>query len=183
MLSPLVRDIRLKRVARNVRAGSRVLDLACGNGYLSRFLPPSCKYYGVDRIRAADEGRFHGFLAADLLDPSTPKRLLDLLGEPADYVTCAAFLEHIDDPASLVQAYRGVLRPGGQLIGTTPHPRGRHLHDALARIYLCSRSGAEEHEDFLSKADLERVANRAGGTLVSYETFLMGLNQLFVFSF
>lgn len=182
LLSPFVRDLRLRRVAAQIEPQSIVLDLACGNGFLGRFLPAGCRYFGVDRIPAAG-GSFERFVLADLLSPETPQTLRETVGEDVDYITCAAFLEHIDDPAAFLRAYRPLLRESGQVVGTTPHPRGRRLHDTLASVYLCSRSGAAEHERFLSRSDLREIAGSAGGSLERFNTFLFGLNQLFVFSF
>lgn len=39
LLSSLIRDIRLRKVASYVKRGSIVLDIACGNGRLAKFLP------------------------------------------------------------------------------------------------------------------------------------------------
>ena len=179
VLSPLIRDVRLREIARRVPEGTRVLDLACGEGFLRRFLPSSCDYYGVDVLSPTDPEVFTGFLPADLLEQHAPDRILEWLGGPVDIITCAAFLEHIPDPGDLLKRCRVLLEPGGRIIGTTPHPRGRRVHDALARLYLCSRAGAADHEDFLSRTDLVAAAKHAGGHVVTFRTFLLGLNQLF----
>jgi 2-polyprenyl-3-methyl-5-hydroxy-6-metoxy-1,4-benzoquinol methylase len=186
VLSPIIRDIRLKNVAREIGAGKVVLDLACGNLFLERHLPANTRYFGVDRIEANRGGDIRagsGFLNADLLASETPDAIESWMGRKADIITSIAFLEHIKRPEIFVTKYKSLLVPGGKFLGTTPHPRGRHLHDRLARMYLCSRSGADEHEDFLSRHDLEACASAAGGKLTVYRQFLMGLNQLFVFSF
>ena len=161
-----------------------MLDLACGDGFLSRFLPEGCEYYGVDVLTPTDPSVFTQFMSIDLIGEDVPDRILSWLGgKPVDVITCAAFLEHIPDQAEFLRSCRPLLRPGGQLVGTTPHPRGRRVHDNLARIYLCSRAGADDHEDFLSREDLERAAEGAGGRIVAFRTFLFGLNQLFVMRF
>jgi 2-polyprenyl-3-methyl-5-hydroxy-6-metoxy-1,4-benzoquinol methylase len=182
VLSPLIRDIRLKKVAREIEPGKVVLDLACGNLSLARHLPSGSRYFGVDRLQARQAHSQQNFLNADLLDLDTPNQIERWMGQKADVITSIAFLEHIKNPEIFVSTYKSLLVPGGKFIGTTPHPRGRHLHDQLARIYLCSRSGAEEHEDFLTRRDLEECAKAVGGTLSVYRQFLAGLNQLFVFS-
>jgi hypothetical protein len=104
------------------------------------------------------------------------------MGQKAGVITSIAFLEYIKNPENFVSTYKCPRVPGGQFIGTTRHPRGRHLHDQLARIYLSSRSGAKEHEDFLTRRGLEECAKAVGGTLSVHRQFLVGLNQLFVFS-
>lgn len=182
LVSPIIRDLRLRRIAARIAPGSRVLDLACGNGYLRRHLPDGCTYFGVDRL-IPDAGGAFSFLEADLMDPGTAPAIKAWMGEPADFIVCAAFLEHLSQPAELVLRMAPVLKEDGALVGTTPHPRGRNLHDSLARLYLCSRSGAAEHEAFLDRLDLANVAEASGGELMYYRQFLFGLNQLFEFKF
>lgn len=179
-LSPLVRNIRLRQVARRIAPHSLVLDLACGNGWLGPYLPTGCAYYGVDRLTPTAPSRFDGFLPLDLGRDRSFEDIAAWLPRPADVITVAAFLEHIPDPAGFLAKARRLLRPGGSIVGTTPHPRGRSLHDSLARLYLCSRSGAAEHETFLNQSDIARAAVASGGTLSDFDMFLAGLNQVFV---
>ncbi len=180
VLSPWIRSIRLRKVAALIPDGSGVLDLACGAGFLRDWLPPHCKYFGVDRVQPLQLERFTDFLLKDLCDPDLIEVLTEWLLEPVDILTLVAFIEHIQDPQILLKNVQPLLKPNGTVILTTPHPVGRSLHDALASIYLCSRAGAEEHEDFFSQADLEQLATLSGLTLTHYDRFLYGLNQLIV---
>ena len=184
LLSPFIRDIRLRRAASHIKRDSIVLDMACGGGYLSKFLPAGCKYYGVDRVPSPTAVHFTDFLALDLLEENSFDRIQEWLPHKPDYITCIAFLEHIDNPERFIRQCRGLLSMNGRrFIGTTPHPRGRLVHEFLSRIYLCSRHGAEEHEDFLRQKDIERIASTSGGNLAVYSQFLFGLNQLFVIEY
>ena len=183
ILSPIIRNIRLRRVAQHIRKESVVLDLACGAGYLSSFLPSHCTYYGVDRIARPHHDFFDDFLHLDLSTPGSFDTLRQWLPEKPTYITLVAFLEHIKGHASFLAQCKELLDQEGEIVGTTPHPRGRFLHDGLSKLYLCSRSGAEEHEDFLAREDLENIAHAIGGNLKKYRSFLLGLNQLFVVNF
>ncbi|MBZ0110961.1 MAG: class I SAM-dependent methyltransferase [Thermoanaerobaculia bacterium] len=179
VLSPWVRDLRLKRVAALIPPGSTVLDFACGDGFLRQHLPPGCTYLGIDRVAPTTVTPFHRFLSLDLQSEGATEQIAEWLDEPPGIITSIAFLEHISDPGAFLTDFRSLLDRQGRWLGTTPHPRGRRLHDSLSRLYLCSRSGAQEHEDFLDRSDLERIAIASGGTLSRHETFLFGLNQLF----
>ncbi|MGF1527817.1 MAG: class I SAM-dependent methyltransferase [Candidatus Competibacterales bacterium] len=183
LLSPVLRDIRLRQVSFHIEESSTILDMACVAGYLSRFLPVGCRYYGVDRVPASNTNEFTSFLHLDVLANGSFERIRDWLPQSPDYVTCIAFLEHIENPAEFVEKCSRLLASNGKFIGTTPHPRGRIVHDLLSRVHLCSRQGAEEHERFLGKEDIERIARTSKGSLSRYSQFLLSLNQLFVIEY
>jgi len=183
LLSPYIRDIRLKAVSAYIKPDSVVLDLACGQGYLSGFLPSGCKYYGVDRVSPPSTANFTDFINMDLIADNSPRRLQEWLPQKPDYITCVAFLEHITHPECFLKKYHTLLARNGKIIGTTPHPRGRLIHDSLSQIYLCSSHGAEEHETFLGKEDIKRAASVSSGILSKYGQFLFGLNQVFVIDY
>lgn len=179
LLSPLIRDIRLKQVASCINEGSVVLDLACGEGYLSKFLPSSCKYYGVDKVFNNPSNKFTQFIKLDLLESGSVGELQKWLPEKPDYITCVAFVEHMNNPVNFINQYSQLLKNKGFIIGTTPHPCGRLIHESLSKVYLCSQHGADEHEQFLDKNDIQELALASSGTLLTYKRFLFGLNQLF----
>jgi SAM-dependent methyltransferase len=178
LLSPWLRSQRLRRAASFVVAGSVVLDIASGAGFLKAFLPPRCRYFGVDRIQPRDTTRFEQFLAADILAPASLPTVQNWLGLRADVITMLAFVEHIKNPELILAPLKTLLAPNGKIILTTPHPLGRRLHDGLSRIGICSPSAAAEHEQFLDRQTLENVTSAAGYTTVRYERFLFGLNQI-----
>ena len=175
--------MRLKLVASYVKEKSTILDLACGGGYLSSFLPTGCKYYGVDRVPSGEKCNFSDFLTLDLLEEGSVTRIRQWLPVKPHYITCIAFLEHIANPARVVSQYSSLLDKGGRIIGTTPHPSGRLMHDFLSKVSLCSAGGTDEHETFLGKKEIEALASRSNGTLTTYKRFLFGLNQLFVIEY
>ncbi len=189
LLSPWLRDQRLKVVARRIPARSTVLDLACGTGALRNVLAADCAYYGVDRIplsglawSTTPNGVKPCFTCVDLASAKAPDTIAAAMSIRPDVITMIAFMEHLREPAKLVSRYISLLPPGGRLIGTTPHPRGRWVHDALASVGICSKDGAEEHEQFLGKVELAEIARQSGAEMTHYQVFLMGLNQAFEFT-
>lgn len=182
LLSSSIRNIRLKQVASHVRENSVILDLACGEGYLSKFLPKNCQYYGIDILPASNDN-FSDFLQLDLLSDDSPARTRKWLPVTPDYIINIAFIEHISNPTKFLANYCPLLGKGGRFIGTTPHPRGRFIHDSLSRAYLCSRHAAEEHEKFIGEQEIKQIALASGGNLTTYEQFLFGLNQIFVIEY
>lgn len=188
LLSPFVRNVRLKQASQLIKPSSAVLDLACGSGSLADFLPSDCRYFGVDRISVHRTSQVkrgassRQYLELDLMAEGNLEAIDNWLPEPVDYITVLAFLEHIGCPEQfLARLARFLKSKNARIVGTTPHPVGRLLHDSLSQVYLCSRDGAEEHEKFLDKTDLQALGSSLSLKLTTYKRFLLGLNQLFVF--
>lgn len=99
------------------------LDLACGQGILSRFLPPSCTYTGVDLspslIQAAKQKNkqaHHTFLVSDITKP---------LKLPSDHFDCCAVvlaLQNIEAPIKVFQNAYKHLKNEGTLLIVLNHP-------------------------------------------------------------
>ncbi|MBI1302018.1 MAG: methyltransferase domain-containing protein [Alphaproteobacteria bacterium] len=183
LLSPMIRDIRLKQIASQIAPNSLVLDLASGAGHLSTLLPKNCDYIGVDRKGTKLSNPQDQFVQADLTDASFVETVKEALPRTPDYITCAAFLEHITDPVGFIGDVLKLFDNSAdfKMVGTTPHPRGRLVHDTLASIGLCSQEGADEHETFLNESMLKDVAQKNGLYLTKYKQFLFGMNQLFIY--
>ncbi|MBN2384075.1 class I SAM-dependent methyltransferase [bacterium] len=183
LLSPLIRDIRLRKVASYIKPKSVVLDLACGSGHLAQFLPDGCRYYGVDREPGPKTDSSTDFLTLDLLEHDSFDRIQKWLRHKPDYITCIAFLEHVGNPEQFLRTYHTLLGMNGRIIITTPHPRGRLVHTTLAYISLCSWHAAKQHEHLLHKKDIEHIAQSTKGSVTMYKHFLFGLNQIFVIEY
>lgn len=181
LFSPVVRRIRQSVAAKYVPAGSVVLDLACGAGFFRSYLPGNCKYYGVDRIEPPGKRPFDGFYKLDL----SRNDVFDLISSwlswrTVDVVTMLAFIEHINCPVGLLRSAGKVLKEDGVIVLTTPHPAGAGIYSFLARMCICSRAGAEEHNTLLDESDLRQIFADAGFKILTYRRFLFGLNQLIV---
>jgi len=180
LLSPTLRDIRLRKIAERIEPRSTVLDLGCGAGYLATFLPAGCTYFGVDRVMPPHVDRFADFLRLDVNAPGAVEAARDWLRVRPRYLTCAAAVEHFDAPLDLIKGFGTLLESGGRLVATTAHPRGERMHAWLARIGVCSRDAATEHHRFLDHRRILHLAEGSGGRLVEYRMFLLRLNQIFV---
>ncbi|MFB9179747.1 class I SAM-dependent methyltransferase [Dactylosporangium sucinum] len=118
--------LRLDVVARMFPAGAAdVLEIGCGQGGFGARLAQRCDYVGVEpdlssfrvaeqRLRMAGAGR----VVNTRLD-GLPAALFD--------VVCAfEVLEHLDDDAEAVRAWRDRLRPGGWLLLSVPAYQHRY---------------------------------------------------------
>ncbi|MBP9956713.1 MAG: bifunctional 2-polyprenyl-6-hydroxyphenol methylase/3-demethylubiquinol 3-O-methyltransferase UbiG [Pseudomonas sp.] len=104
-------------------AGKRVLDVGCGGGILSE----SMALRGA-RVTAIDMGeaplavaRLHQLESGVEVDyrQITAEALAEELPGQFDVVTCLEMLEHVPDPASVIQACQRLVKPGGQVFFST----------------------------------------------------------------
>jgi 2-polyprenyl-3-methyl-5-hydroxy-6-metoxy-1,4-benzoquinol methylase len=112
--------------ARLVPCGSRVLEVGCATGFMSRFLEErGCEVVGLEIDPAAlAEARAAGLRAygIDLAGPGGVEELNALTGGARfDVVLLGDVIEHVRDPVALLTAARAVLRPSGSLVASVPN--------------------------------------------------------------
>ena len=157
----------IRAMAGELPAGSRVLDVGCGNGSLSaRFLELGCTVVGLDASetgiaaarRAFPKARWEVLLADD--------QVLANLGEPPfDVVVSTEVVEHLYSPAAYMRGCVAALRPGGRLIISTPY------HGYLKNLVLSLTDHWDQHHSpmwegghikFWSRRTLSRLLSEAG---------------------
>ena len=154
------RDWLLARVPRD----ARVADLGCGAGEFATALREAGAHpIGVDVAREA-------LRRAAVRDPEIDLRLW-LPGEPlpledasVDVAWAGDVLEHVVDLAPWLSEVRRVLRPGGELLLSTPHhgPR-RMLALALSRRRFAEHFEPRgDHVRFFSPATLRALLDDLG---------------------
>jgi SAM-dependent methyltransferase len=176
MLSPFLARQRYKHAARFVAGNDMVLDIGCGSGAFRKYLPKNATYFGADTVRHWDEADPHFFVTK--VGQPLPGQLRK---QRVSAVTALALIEHLSEPGQLFRDAGRVLPEGGRLILTTPHPLGRKVHDFGGKLGIFSSDASEEHEEFLDKRMMKRLAEREGFELVRYRRFLFWMNQVAVF--
>jgi 2-polyprenyl-3-methyl-5-hydroxy-6-metoxy-1,4-benzoquinol methylase len=150
----------------------RVLDVGCHVGRLAEMCQPEA-YLGVDiNERALDLARatHPGFRFA----ASIPEQ------ERFDTVAAFAFIEHVSNPGVWLVQLASLLKPGGRIVLTTPHPSLEWAHTVGANLHLFSHDAHQEHEELLDRKRLEGLAASAGLRVEAYKRFMFGANQLVV---
>lgn len=163
----------------------RILDVGCG---LTDLAGRIGNYVGCDRnaeVLAAQRARFArgksgDFFEWDIAAGAAPAELL--ARGPFEGILLLAVLEHLREPAEALARLTPLLAPSGRLIVTTPHPSGRWALEAGAALGLLSSHAHDEHEALLGREALAEAGRGAGLALVLYRRFLLGMNQLAVFS-
>jgi SAM-dependent methyltransferase len=117
---------------------ARVLDFGCGNGAaVSQYIiATGCDYLGVDIHEPSlnyatthfggDQVRFRREISA---------------GGQFDVIVYSDFLEHVDDPASILQAHTRFLAPDGIIVASVPNGYGPfELEQWLDKTFRLSKS-------------------------------------------
>ncbi len=162
--------LRLDYVRSNTPlADMQVLDVGCGGGILSESMAlAGAKVTGIDMAKPAlDIARIHAMqngveveyrnIPAELLAEESPGRW--------DIVTCMEMLEHVPDPASVVQACSNLIRPGGTAYFSTINRNPKSFLFAIVGAeYLMNLlpRGTHQFEQFIRPSELYRWCEAAG---------------------
>jgi len=161
---------RLKFIADRANlSGAQVLDVGCGGGILAESLArKGGQVTGIDiapRVLAIAKLHLH---ESGLEVGYQEKTVEDMAQEsPAafDVVTCMEMLEHVPDPASIIQSVRNLLKPGGHAffstLNRTPLAFALGIVGAEHIARLLPR-GTHRYDRFIKPSELSSWARRAG---------------------
>ena len=166
-----------------------VLDIGCGGeSSLADLLETGQRYVGVDiqkdtieRLKVEKpECEFY------CVDVEEEGRLCDIVNSQFDTIVAIAVIEHLQNPAVLLQQCKTMLRPNGQLVITTPTPLGDKLMRTFKSTLRIKHEEIEEYSPHVTNFDeqsLSDLLNRDNQLEVKcYRRFEFGLNQLIVAS-
>jgi 2-polyprenyl-6-hydroxyphenyl methylase / 3-demethylubiquinone-9 3-methyltransferase len=165
--------VRMDYVAARARlAQQRVLDIGCGGGLLAESLARTgAVVTGIDLAPAMIEvARLHAHESQLTVDYqlASAEQLAERREQPFDVITCMEMIEHVADPAGLLQAISKLLRPGGQFFISTINRNLRSFLFAIVGaeyvLNLLPR-GTHEYARLLRPAELARYARAAQLTL------------------
>ncbi|HUW52270.1 MAG TPA: bifunctional 2-polyprenyl-6-hydroxyphenol methylase/3-demethylubiquinol 3-O-methyltransferase UbiG [Rhodanobacter sp.] len=149
--------------------GARVADVGCGGGLLSETLAQAgAQVTGIDLGEKVIEiARLHLHESNLQVDYRMQSSTELATGEPAsfDAVCCMELVEHVPDPAALVNDLAAMLKPGGRLfmstINRTPAAFGAAIVGAEYVMRMLPR-GTHHYAQFLKPSELGRLLRHAG---------------------
>lgn len=179
-----INPLRLEWInARVPLTGKKIADIGCGGGILAESMAKKgAQVTGIDlsekALKVADlhslesgvQVRYE-MISAEQLAAREPASF--------DVVTCMEMLEHVPDPAAIVQACATLVKPGGHVFFSTINRNPKaYLFAVIGAEYLLRMlpKGTHDYAKFITPAELAQFARNAGLTLDSLKG--MGYNPL-----
>ena len=153
---------RLEYVRTRVRLrGARVLDVGCGGGLLSEAMAVAgAEVVGIDLSPAVLEvARLHALesgVAVDYREVAV-EALADAEPGSFDAITCMEMLEHVPDPAAVIDATARLLKPGGTLFLSTLNRTPKAFALAIVGAEYVARllpRGTHRYASFIRPSEL-----------------------------
>ncbi len=150
--------------------GRQVLDVGCGGGILADAMArKGASVTGIDlSAKALKVAQLH---ALEAQTPNVQYREVSAEAlaaeQPAgfDVVTCMEMLEHVPDPASVVQACASLVKPGGWVFFSTLNRNPKSFLFAIVGAeYLLKLlpRGTHEYAKMIRPSELARYCRQAG---------------------
>ena len=163
--------------------GQRVIDVGCGGGLLSEGMAQlGAEVTGIDMGEAPlTVARLHQHETGIQVDyqRTTAEQLAEQNPHSFDVCTCLEMLEHVPDPASVIEACAKLVKPGGRLFFSTINRNPKsYLFAIIGAEYLLRMlpKGTHDFRKFIRPSELERWARSAG--LVLKELTGLSFNPL-----
>lgn len=158
-----------------------VLEIGCSDAVtLTRDNPGLGRYVGVDIDDEALARAREKFPSREFRHVNVE---MDPLGfdREFDRILMVALIEHILNQRHLLEECHKALRPGGELVITTPTPFGNDIvHRWGGRVGLFHKSVEKSHVVIYDKRRLQAAAEMVGFELAEHHYFQLRCNQLAV---
>ncbi|HEV2762313.1 MAG TPA: methyltransferase domain-containing protein [Pyrinomonadaceae bacterium] len=178
-ISEYLSELADLRRAAGARAPLRMLDVGCGRGWLTHLASSYGECEGVEPVPAPVEQARTYFPALNFRVGTTSDVLAAPEFRPYDVVLSSEVIEHVTDKETFVAEIARCLRPGGEVLLTTP--RGEE-YDKYLRV--SPRETMQPVEEWISEEDLRALFVRHGFRAVKHDrayVHLPGMSALHTF--
>jgi 2-polyprenyl-6-hydroxyphenyl methylase/3-demethylubiquinone-9 3-methyltransferase len=149
--------------------GKKVIDVGCGGGILAESMAKKgASVTGIDlsekALKVAD---LHGLESGIQVqyEKITAEEIAMRDAGRYDVVTCMEMLEHVPNPASIIQACADLTKPGGKVFFSTLNRNPKaYLFAILGAEYLMQLlpKGTHDYAKFITPAELASSIRQAG---------------------
>lgn len=150
-------------------AQRKILDVGCGGGILAESLAHrGAEVTGIDMGEAPlAVGRLHALETGVKVDYRciTAEDLAQEAAQAFDIVTCLEMLEHVPDPASVVNACAQLVKTGGDVYFSTINRNPKaYAFAILGAEYILQLlpKGTHEYDKFIRPAELAKWLRQSG---------------------
>lgn len=149
-------------------AGKKVLDVGCGGGILSEAMAQrGADVTGIDMGEAPlNIAKLHALESGvSVKYQQIPvEQLAEEMPASFDIVTCLEMLEHVPDPASIIQACYKLVKPGGMVFFSTINRNPKAYAMAIIGAEYIMRmlpAGTHDYDKFIKPSELTRWCRAA----------------------
>ena len=146
-------------------AGKKILDVGCGGGLVCEGLAQrGAEVTGIDMGDAPlSVARLHSLESQltisyqKITAEELAKKMAEQKAEKFDVVTCLEMLEHVPDPAAIVQACTDLVKPGGHVYFSTINRNPKsYLFAIIGAEYVLAMlpKGTHDYDKFIRPAEL-----------------------------
>ncbi|MEE8058457.1 MAG: bifunctional 2-polyprenyl-6-hydroxyphenol methylase/3-demethylubiquinol 3-O-methyltransferase UbiG [Pseudomonadales bacterium] len=150
-------------------ADSTLLDVGCGGGILCEAMAQrGAIVSGIDMGQAPlSVAKLHQLESGVEVNyqHSTAEDLANKAADKYDIVTCLEMLEHVPDPASVIQACATLCKPGGHLYFSTINRNPKsYLFSIIGAEYLLQLlpKGTHDYDKFIKPSELAHWLRETG---------------------
>lgn len=149
--------------------GKQVLDVGCGGGILSESMSLlGAKVWGIDLgEKALNVAKLHGLESGVQVEYrlTAVEQLAKEMPGHFDVVTCMEMLEHVPEPAAIVEACSKLVKPGGVVFFSTLNRNPKsYLFAVLGAEYVLNLlpRGTHDYERFIRPSELAAWCRQSG---------------------
>ena len=149
-------------------AGKTVLDVGCGGGILAESMAGlGANVTGIDLAeKSLQVAKLHLLESGKKVDYRNISVEALAIEQPAQYdvVTCLEMLEHVPDPASVIQACATLVKPGGWVFFSTLNRNPKsYLFAIIGAEYVLNMlpKGTHDYAKFLKPSELAQSCRNA----------------------
>lgn len=145
-----------------------VIDVGCGGGILAEAMAKmGANVTGIDMADASLEvAKLHGLESGVNVDyhMTTAEQFAAQHDKQFDVVTCMEMLEHVPDPASVIQACATMVKPGGHIFFSTLNRNIKSYAMAIVGAEYVLKlvpKGTHDHQRFIKPSELIAMADQS----------------------